>query len=376
LAPLNALSESTLRAYGFNDFTSATEAALLTATVGGLTAAQRSTLAARGITGLPYANFPSTQTVRQSLLAYPQYTGSGLAGSPLGNTWYDSFQLNVTQRFSHGLSFNLNYNYSKNLDTMTSVSDVFNRATSKNLSQWDLPHQLRLSAQYQVPEIRNVGFSGFSNRAVGYALSGWGLGVSLNYQSAGILARPSSNNGTPISQFLGRGPGGAQLKKNADGSYMNPYSVDWTDYDGKHHTDPLDINCHCYDVTKNVVLNPAAWENIPNGQWGADQSALRFYRGFRAPTENANLSRNFRIKERVTLNVRIEFNNVFNRMQYSTLTTPITGTGTPATSFSNAASKFTSGANIGLYSGGFGTVTPQSGTGGQRTGTFVARLQF
>ncbi len=37
---------------------------------------------------------------------------------PLGNTWYDSFQLSVTQRFSHGLSFNLNYNFSKNLDTM------------------------------------------------------------------------------------------------------------------------------------------------------------------------------------------------------------------------------------------------------------------
>ncbi len=375
LAPLNALSESTLRAYGFNDFTSATEAALLTTNVGNLSAAQRSTLAARGITGLPYANFPSTQTVRQSLLAYPQYTGSGLAGSPLGNTWYDSFQLNVTQRFSHGLSFNLNYNYSKNLDNTTSISDVFNRGVSKNLSVWDLPHQLRLNMQYQVPEIRNVGFGGFSNRAVGYALSGWGLGVSLNYQSAGVLSRPVNNNSTPISQFLGRGPGGAQLKRNADGSYMNPWSVNWVDNDGKQRTDPIDINCHCFDPTKTQVFNPLAWENIPNGQWGADQSSLRFFRGVRIPTENANLSRNFRFKERVTLNVRVEFNNIFNRMQ---LPQPavVAAPGQAAINFSAPPTKFNTGAQAGLYSGGFGTFGVLNGLGGQRTGTFVARLQF
>ena len=274
----------------------------------------------------------------------------------------------MTQRFNHGLSFNLNYNYSKNLDTMTSVSDVFNRGVSKNLSVWDLPHQLRLSAQYQVPEIRDIGLSGFSNRAVGYALSGWGLGVSLSYQSAGILARPTSNNGTPISQFLGRGPGGAQLKKNADGSYMNPFSVDWTDNSGTHHTDPIDINCHCFDPTKTVVFNPLAWDNVPNGQWGADQRTLRFFRGVRLPAENANFSRNFRFKERVALNVRIEFNNIFNRMQ---LPAPST-----AGNFATPATKFVTGANTGLYSGGFGTFGVLNGLNGQRTGTFVARLQF
>ena len=46
------------------DFASASESALLTTNIANLTAAQRSTLAARGITGQPYANFPSNQTVR------------------------------------------------------------------------------------------------------------------------------------------------------------------------------------------------------------------------------------------------------------------------------------------------------------------------
>jgi hypothetical protein len=249
-----------------------------------------------------------------------------------------------------------------------SSPDVFNRSLGKDLGGFDLPHQFRLTLQYQVPEFHDIGVPLLSNKIVSYALSGWGLGTYLNYQSAALEGRPSSNGTTPISQFLGRGPGGAQLKKDANGNYMNPWSVDWTDYAGVHHTDPLDVNCHCYDPTKTVALNPAAWENIPNGQWGADQSSLRFFRGMRIPTENANFSRNFRLRERVTLNVRVEFNNVFNRMQ---LPNP-----SIAGNFATLPNKFNTGANTGLYSSGFGTFSVLSGTAGQRTGTFVGRITF
>jgi hypothetical protein len=374
LSTLNALSEGTLRAYGFNDFASATEAALLTTPISSLTAAQKATLAARGVSLIPYANFPQNQTVRQALLAYPQYTGNGVTSAPLGNTWYDSFQLNATERFFHGLVFNLNYNYSKNLDNFSTVSDVFNRGLSKTYSIWDLPHQFRFTVQYEVPRIQSS-LPVLKNKVVAYALSGWGIGAYLNYQSAPLLTRPTSSGSTPISQFLGRGPGGAQLKKNADGSYMNPWSVDWTDNSGVHHTDPIDINCHCFDPTKTVVFNPSAWENVPNGQWGADQSGLRFYRGIRIPQENANFSRSFRIKERVSVNLRVEFNNIFNRTQ---LPTPIGGavSALAPVNFALAPTKFTTGTNAGLYSGGFGTFSVLSGIGGQRTGTYVLRIQF
>jgi hypothetical protein len=306
--------------------------------------------------------------VRQSLLAYPQYTGSGLSGAPLGKTWFDSFQLNVTQRFSHGVSFNMNYNFAKSLESMGSP-DVFNRGLGKNLGGFDLPHQLRLTAQYDVGNLHSSA-PVLKNKFVAYALSGWGMGWYLNYQSAALVGRPSSNGSTPISQFLGRGPGSAQLKKNADGSYMNPWSVDWFDYDGVHHTDPLDVNCHCFDPTKTVALNPLAWDNIPDGVWGADQGSYRFYRGIRAPTENANASRNFRFgKEgRYNLNLRVEFNNIFNR---TVLPGPSTGG-----NFATAPTKSSSGATAGLYSGGFGTFNVLGGLSGQRTGTFVARFQF
>ena len=114
--------------------------------------------------------------------------------------------------------------------------------------------------------------------------------------------------------------------------------------------------------------SPLAWENIPNGQWGADQSALRFYRGTRLPDENANFARNFRIKEGINLNVRVEFTNIFNRTQ---LPNPST-----AGNFATPATKFPNGPNTGLYSGGFGTLNVLSGTVTPRAGTYVARLTF
>ena len=362
LAPLNSISEATLRRYGFNDLTSLAEANLMNALVSSLATntANRTTLASRGITGFPYSSFPTSQNVRQSLRDYPQYNSSGLSGSPLGNTWYDSFQLSVTQRFTRGLSFNMNYNFSKNLDLM-GATDVFNRANGKNLSGNDRPHSLRLTVQYVVPKVP-------ANSLVSYLLSDWGLGAYMAYESGPVLGRPSSNGTVPLTQFLGRGPGSAQLKKNADGTFMSPFSVNWLDNDGKQRTDPIDINCHCYDPTKNQVLNPLAWDNIPNGQWATDQSTLRFFRGIRQPSENANFSRNFRVKERVTLNVRVEFNNIFNRM---ILPNPST-----AGNFATTATKFTTGASTGLYSGGFGTFGVLNGVGLQRTGTFVARVTF
>jgi hypothetical protein len=210
------------------------------------------------------------------------------------------------------------------------------------------------------------------NKALAYALSGWGTGWALSYQSAPLVGLPTSSGSVPISNFLGYGPGPAQLIPG-----MSPWSVNWTDLDGKHHTDPLDINCHCFDPTTTQVLNPAAWTNVPNGQFAANESSIRAFRGVRIPVENANFSRNFRIKERYSLNIRVEFTNIFNRLQLPTSATAPGGVNLG--NFTAAPTKFTSGPNAGAYSGGFGAiVTPFSTTGivGQRAGTIVARFQF
>jgi len=369
LAPANAMSQSTLSALGIHplDYSNVTLSTAFNTTISALSAAQKAALAAVGLTQFtPYSNFPQNQTVRQALLPFPQYSGAmNPLGSPLGKNWYDGLQTKFTKRFSHGLTANANYTYSKSL-ALTSTPDPFNRNLGKNLSPYDVPHQFRVSAQYEVPRFH----SGiFSNKVLSYIVSGWGTGWYLNYQSAPLVGLPTSTGAAPISNFLGYGPGPAQLIPG-----MSPWSVNWTDNNGVHHTDPLNINCHCFDVTKTVVLNPAAFTNVPDGQFAANEASIRSFRGFRYPAENANFSRTFRVKERYTLQVRAEFTNIFNRVQYAIPTGQTTAINLG--NFATAPTTFTSGPNKGLYSGGFGTITPYAGAVGQRAGTLVARISF
>lgn len=353
LAPVNSMSEDLLRKYGFSVGNLA-DRTLLQTQIGQLGATDKSALAARGIV-LPYAGFPATQNLFQSLLPFPQYTGNiSPTSAPLGKTWYDSLQATVTERFSHGLTVNGNFTWSKNLDLMSSP-DIFNRNLGKNISGNDLPLQFRLSAQYTTPRT-----NAFGSKALSYVLKDWNVGWYLQYQSAPIIVRPTANAGAfPISGWLGRGPGPAERVAS-----QPLYTTNWTDLDGKQHTDELDINCHCFDPTKTVVLNPAAFSGTPDGKWASNFSTLREFRGIRLPTENANFGRTFRIKEKVTFNVRVEFANVFNRLRL------------PQPSAAAVTAAPIKSPLTGLYTSGYGTIVPTAGTQGQRSGTLVGRITF
>ncbi len=104
----NDLSVASLAQYGFTVGTAA-DSVLLRALWSNLTPAQLSTLSTRGVS-IPYTGFPTSQTVRQSIRAFPQYSTSiETTNAPLGLTWYDSLQTTVTKRLSHGLSLNGNF---------------------------------------------------------------------------------------------------------------------------------------------------------------------------------------------------------------------------------------------------------------------------
>jgi hypothetical protein len=349
LAPVNSMSVNLLTHYGFT-IGNLTDAGLLNAQIRNLSTTQRSTLAARGIV-LPYNGFPGTQTLQQSLLPFPQYTGNiNPTGAPLGKTWYDSLQVTATQRLWRGLSANFNFTWSKTLDLMSSP-DIFNRDWGKNLSSNDLPLQMRAAIQYATPKLSQW------NPVVSYILADWTVGVYLQYQSAPVLARPSNLGANPISRWLNRGPGPAQRIPG-----VPLFTTNWVDLNGNARTDELDINCHCFDPRTTQVLNPAAWTNIPEAQWGAQQNVWRDYRGFRYPTENLNLGRTFRIREQMVLNIRAEFSNVLNRVRLPQ----------PVAAGSYTAPIVRSG---GIVTGGFGAVLPNN-VQDMRQGTLVARLTF
>jgi hypothetical protein len=137
----------------------------------------------------------------------------------------------------------------------------------------------------------------------------------------------------------------------------------------------VDPNSKSFDPTVNLVLNPAAWSDAPQGQFGTSAAYYNNYRWQRQPSENMNIGRNFRFgKEgKQNLQIRAELQNVFNRHFYST---PSFGTGNSPVSVP-AFNNFAINGNGNTLSGGFGYVNWLNGAGAQpRTGLLVARLTF
>jgi hypothetical protein len=327
LVNYNALPFSTLAARGIN-INSTTDAALL-----GLKMSDPKVLA-RGF-AVPYNGFPTSNTLFQALRPYPQFTG-GLAAvdAPLGGTWYNSLQSKVTKRFSHGIDATYSFTFQKSL-VSTNTIDVFNRSLAKGLDPGDQRLQSVIALTYTVPKMKGI------NGILGYALSDWQVGTILSYSS-----------GFPIPA-----PGAQNLLVNAIGQGANAI---------RNPGVPLflqDLNSGNVDPRRGFYLNPAAWTDPAPGQFGG-QTTYSDYRFQRKPSEAMNFGRNFRIKERVTAQARIEFTNIFNRVR------PGNPTSTNALAQQVAAVNPATTNNT-----GFGAIA-WIGNGGSRQGQMVFRLTF
>jgi hypothetical protein len=333
-----------------------------------------------------YPGFPAAQTLIQALRPYPQWTGiPPFLGPPDGRTWYDSLQVKMTKRFSHGLSSQVAYTWQKELTLGTNsnssyvtpspplINDVFNTMVNKQISGFSYPNLLVISFSYTTPKLAESGFGG---KALSWALRDWTYSGVLRYQNGQILqTAPSANN---LLSNLGRGPSNNPALWGGGYTFMNRVAGQ-----------PLflvDPNSH-FDPTKQLVLNPSAWVEPAYGTFGASAPYFNDFRWQRQPAESMAFGRAFRVKERYSLTVRAEFQNIFNRVFYSI---PSIGSGlgvigaptafvtTPA-GYGNKLSGTT-----GLLSQGFGYVNwvnggsfTNYGVGPQpRSGQIVARFQF
>ena len=293
---------------------------------------------------LPYAGFPASATLAQALRPFPQFNGSLIPRwAPLGKSWYDALQVKVTKRYSHGLDMQASFTY-QNEEALGAggnpgpggggINNVFAPIVNqKSLSSFSTPFILVTSFNYQVPRIGRNAF-------VKKVLGDWTIGGLLRYASGSLIAVPGSNNSLNSLIFQNtrfNRVAGQPLFLN------NP-------------------NCGCINPNKNVVLNPAAWSDAPAGQWGVSAAYYNDYRWQHQATENLNIGRTFRIRERTTFQVRAEFFNVFNRLY---LPGPTSGNPQAPATFNSA----------GVPTGGFGYINGNS-VNNQRNGQLVARFQF
>ena len=338
----NALTPQILAANGL-DINNAADRAILRAQI-------QSTAAGRFQNKVPYAGFPVTSTVAQSLRPFPQFT-SGLTPlwAPQGRTWYDSLQLKVTKRYSHGLILDYAFTWAKEEQFGTeagTVNNFQNRLQNKTLSGFSRPFVSVLSANYRLP-------AWGPNKVFSQAVRDWTIGAVLSYASGlPILAPTSTNNLSTLlfrSTFFNRVPG-------------QPLFL-------------TDLNCHCIDPTKQLVLNPAAWSNPTDGQWGTSAPYYNDYRYERRPAESMSFGRVFRIRESMALTIRMNFQNIFNRTQLlnPTATNPLA----PTTCTAGSGAVCTNPATAGKLTGGFGFVNYLGGDFvSPRQGTLEMRFQF
>lgn len=332
LVNYNYLSPQLLASYGLS-LSNPADLAILTAPL-------NSPAAGRFQNRAPFTGFQLTQTVAQSLRPFPQFN-SGLAAiwSPLGKSWYDSLQAKVTKRLSHGLDLTYAFTWAKELDNLSGTTllptDVQNYNLAKTLSANSRPFISGIGFNYTAPALA-------ANKVVKYTLRDWTIGGFLQYASGLPIAPPLANASPTLSALTfqstvqNRVPGVPLFTK--------------------------DLNCHCFDPNTTFVLNPAAWTNPAPGTFGT-ATYYNDYRQQRRPLENVSFGRLFRLREKMTLNVRIEFTNIFNR----TFINNPTSTNPQTPQVRNSA---------GQTASGFGFIDTTSVFAAPRQGQLVAQFHF
>jgi hypothetical protein len=161
---------------------------------------------------VPYAgyvatNAPSSATIGRMLRPFPQYSSPpGPQWNQIGNFSYNSLQLTLRQREWKGLSYTLNYTYSKSIgddangasafavpaiDTSAGIALPGNNRAARALTGQDIPQNLNVYGLANLPFGKD--HIGGEYRVVRILAGGWSLSGIYTYSS-----------GTPI-QFGGSG---------------------------------------------------------------------------------------------------------------------------------------------------------------------------
>ncbi len=305
-------------------------------------------LAAAGITLTPpYAGYTqaanlasgSNATIAHMLTWMPQYPSTTDTWGNVANANYNAFQLSVSHRASHGLTMNLNYTYSKNIDdagTARSGWAIPASATAngrawapdridRSLSINSQPQNLSIYGVYELPFGKGkIGGEHFIVRAL---LGGWDFANIFQYSSGvplAIVANCSATQNVGQGQcmpdanpnFLGKNPrqnGGWGAGVTAATLGTKSYLV------GAVNAATSGVGVSPADPTKTV---PCAQSNGPYCNSGdfmiGDLARIAPY-GLRGPGVyrlTSSLHRTFNFTERAAFIFGVDCQNVTNTVTF------------------------------------------------------------
>jgi hypothetical protein len=223
----------------------------------------------------PGASISNTQQRRP----HQNFSRIGLYESS-NNTNYHSLQLTAEKRYSHGLTVLASYTWSKKMDDY-GWSNPFDRRFDYGLSREDVPHNLKFSNVWEIPSFRTSGF-------LGKLVNGWMVNSIVTWQSGFPFSVSSGrdNSLTGVNRdradFLG---GEADLPDQSRGQMVARF----------------------FDTSKFVQNATGTFGN----------SGKNILRGPRYFNTDFGVLKSTAVTERVAVQFRAEFFNVFNNVNFN-----------------------------------------------------------
>ena len=147
---------------------------------------------------LPGTAMNGATVTRQTLLRpFPQFTGVTEANRPIGKTWYNSFQLRIEKRLSHGFHFLGSYTLSKSLEAvgyMNAQDEMGN--LERVLTAMDVPQRFVASGSWEPPFFKTA------PGPVKALLGGWQLNTIFTWQSGIPIGTPGGAYSTGLDPKL------------------------------------------------------------------------------------------------------------------------------------------------------------------------------
>lgn len=309
-------------------------------------------------TKVPYATFNTAANYFQAIRPFPQYDyiATDCCLQNVGHSSYDALIATLERRFSHGLSLQASYTWSKSITNADSSlpgitagvnqeQDPSNPKSTKALSIQDIPHTFVVSYIYQLPFGKGQHFLASTNGFVRAAISGFEIGAVQRYMSGqptsfgcadGIpgyqnciafsrvpgssLASPARKGHIdPFRRFRAGNPSNLSSDPNVDSEFNGLTNTGNSDY-SKFQTAPAiySQNNSINRRTRAVQSGDCATCDNGNFEFGDIPRVTAEVRNYKYLNEDFSFLKKTPITEGTLLILKVELLNAFNRHTFAT----------------------------------------------------------
>ena len=277
-------------------------------------------------------------TIGQMLAAYPQYSSlnDGLTGSYVDNFSYNALQITLRQRTAHGLTFNVNYTYSKNIGddgTFRSGYDIPAAAIDGHGQNWkknridrswtsvSLPQLINAYGTYQLP-IGMPGHLGGGSWLSRELVGGWRISGIYTYTSGS----PVVVTWGQVGNCSGALPNAGQCQASLNPSFTGSARINGSYGSGPNGFTACNIGvgagCTATSYITNTAFQQPADISTVSGvhQYLIGNEPRSQPLNLRNPGSenlNATVQRSFPITERVNFIFQADCTNVWNKVTFS-----------------------------------------------------------